>query len=112
MFRRPLVLASALRSADAVEQVTWCDAEPVSESDDGSQTWFSPGPFEQRHLGAVQAAGEPQGLLADSFAFALTAEVGGELLDWRSHAADASRPQTRRLQTTHFGRAASTTCFR
>lgn len=64
MLRGPLGLATALRSADAFEKVAWCDAEPVSERDDGGQTWLSPGSFEQRHLGAVQAAVETKGLLA------------------------------------------------
>ena len=53
---------------DASEQPGWGHFEAMRKGDQREQPWLSASPFEQRDLGAVQAAREAQGFLGQALA--------------------------------------------
>src|ERR1700719_497180 len=71
-------------SADPLEQLAGRgEAEASREDHDRLETWRALAALEQADLGSVQVAGIGEGLLRQSRAFALLAQVGSELLaDW------------------------------
>ncbi len=85
-----------------LEQPGWGHSKAMRKGDQREQPWLSASPFEQRDLGAVQAAREAQGFLGQALAFTLSTKVAREDLDGARHAAETRPAQTEGLPTTRF----------
>jgi hypothetical protein len=83
---------------DPVDERLDGDVERAGELDHGGQPRVAAGSFEQRDLGAVQAAGVSECLLAQAGGVSALAEVRREALAWL-HRGHALPSQTNRLQT-------------
>ncbi len=71
----PNHLPRIARLRNAVEKLSWRNAERVGQLDDGAEPRFADGAFQPGYLGGVQIAGVAERFLGELYALALSSDV-------------------------------------